>query len=152
MGCCCSVAQLFLTLYEPMDCRLPGFPVLTISQNFLKLMFIELVMPSNHLIFCHPLFLLLSVFPSIKVFSNELALPSGGQSITASALASGCPMNIQGWFPLGLTGLIPLKSKRLKSSPTCHSSKASVLWHSAFFMVQLSHPYMTTGKTITLTT
>ena len=77
-------------------------------------MSIESVMPSNHLISCHPL-LLPSVFPSIRVFSNELALPSGGQTTGASALASVFPVNIQGWFPLRLTGLIPLKSKRLSS-------------------------------------
>ena len=86
----------------------------TISQSLLKLMSIELVMPSNHLIHCHPLFLLSSIFPSIRVFSNELALiTSAGQSIEASALASVLPMNIQDWFPLGLTGLISLESKGL---------------------------------------
>ena len=76
---------------------------------------------------------------------------SGGQSIGASALASVLPMNIQDWFPLGLTGLISLQSKRFKSLLQHHSSKASILWCSAFFLVQLSHPYMTTGKTIALT-
>ena len=80
----------------------------TISQNLLKLISIELVMPSSHLILCHPLLLLPSIFPSIRVFSNELTLQIGGQSIEASVF----PMNIQGWFPLGLTGLI-LQSKGL---------------------------------------
>ena len=84
----------------------------TISWSLLKLMSIELVMPSNHLILCHPLLLLPSIFPSIWVFSNELVLfTSGGQSIGASAFI--LPMNIQGWFPLGLTGLISLQSKGL---------------------------------------
>ena len=87
-----------------------------------------------------PLLLLPSVFPSIRVFCIESAPPSGGQSIRASASASVLPMNIQDWFPLGLTGLMSLQSKGL-----------SVLWPSAVFMVQLSHPYVTTGKTITLT-
>ena len=73
---------------------------------------------------------------------------SGSQSIGVSASASVLPMNIQDWFPLGLTGLISLQSKSLLEH---HSSKASILWHSAFFIVQLSHPYMTTGKTIALT-
>ena len=71
----------------------------------------------------------------------------GGQSIRASASASVLPMNIQGWFPLGLTDLISLQSKRLLQH---HSLKASILQCSAFFIVQLSHPYMTTGKTIAL--
>ena len=79
---------------------------------------------------------------------------SGGQSIGASALALVLPVNIQGWFPLGLTGLISLQSKglsRVFSVQKHHSSKALILWHSAFFMVHLSHPYMTTIKTIALT-
>ena len=73
----------------------------------------ESVMPSNHLILCHPLLLLPSIFPSIRVFSNELLFASGGQSIGASALASVLPKNVQDWFPLGLTGLISLLSKGL---------------------------------------
>ena len=78
---------------------------------------------------------------------------SGGQSVGASASASALPMNIQGWFPLRLTGWISLQSKgTLKSLLQHHSSKSSILQCSAFFMVQLSHPYMTTGKTIALTT
>ena len=85
----------------------------TISQSLLRLMFLESVMPSNHLILCHPLLLLPSIFPSIRVFSNELALASGGQSIGTSASSSVLPMNIQGWFPLGLTGLISLQFKGL---------------------------------------
>ena len=105
------------------------------------------VMPSNHLILWYPFFLLPSIFPSIRVFSMSQFFTSGGQSIGASASASLLPVNNQDWFPLGLTGLISLLSKRLSG----HSSKASVLWHSAFFMVQLSHPYLTTGKTIVLT-
>ena len=71
---CCLVGKSFLTLWNPMDCSRPGFPVLHISQNLLKFTPIELVMLSNHLILCHPLFLLLSIFPSIRIFSNELAL------------------------------------------------------------------------------
>ena len=92
----------------------------TISWNLLKLMSIELVMPSNHLVLYHPLLLLPSVFPSIGFFSNESALcimshlfVSGGQSFGASASTSVLLMNIQDWFPLGLTGLISLQSKGL---------------------------------------
>ena len=84
----------------------------TISQSLLKLMSIELVMLSNHLILYCPL-LLSSVFPSIRVFSSELALRIRWQSIRISASASVLPVNIQDWFPLGLTGLISLKSKGL---------------------------------------
>ena len=94
----------------------------------------------------------LQSFPGSRSFPTRWLLASGGQSIGASTSASVLPMNIQGWFLLGLTGLISLLSKglsRLFSSTTI--SKASILWCSAFFMVQLSHPYMTTGKTIALT-
>ena len=112
-------------------------------------------MPSNHLILCHPLLLPPSIFPSIRVFSNKSVLTSGGQNMGASASASASvlPMNIQDWFPLGWTGWISLQSKGLSRvfSNTTHSSKASILWRSPFFTVQLSHPYMTTGKTTALT-
>ena len=86
---------------------------ITLSWSLLKLMSIELPMPFNHLILCHPLLLLPSVFPIIRVFSNEWVFSSGGQSIRASASTSVLPMNIQCWFPLGLTGLISLQSKEL---------------------------------------
>ena len=94
-----------------------------ISQSLLKLLSIKLVMPSNHLILCHPLLLLPSIFPSIMAFSNELVVPSGGQSIGASASASASVLsvNIQSWFLLGLTGFISLLSKgfsRVFSSTT----------------------------------
>ena len=116
--------------------------------SLLKLMSVELVMPSNHLILCHLLFWLPSMFPSIRVFSEDLLFVSGGQSIGASASASVLPMNIQDWFPLGWTGWISLQSRGLfsKSLLQHYSSKAWILWLSAFFIVQLSHPYMTTGK------
>ena len=111
-------------------------------------MSIKSVMPSNHLILCRPPLLLPSIFLSIRVFSNESLLASGGQSTGVSASASVLPMNIQEWFPLGWTGWISLQSKGLLQH---HCSKASILQCSAFFIVQLSHPYMTTGKTIALT-
>ena len=102
-------------------------------------------MPSSHLILFRPLLLLPSVFPSIRVFCNESVLhisSSHGQSIGVSASASVLLMN---WFDLlAVQGV-------LKSLLQHHSSKASILWHSAFFMVQFSHPYMTTGETIALT-
>ena len=123
---------------------------ITTSQSLLKLMSIELLMLSNHLILCH-LFSCLQSFPASGSFPMSQLFASSGQIIGASALASVLPMNIQNWFPLGLTGLISLQSKGTKSLLQHHSSKASVFWHSAFFMVQLSHPYLTTGKTIALT-
>ena len=86
---------------------------ITDSQSLLKLMPIESVMPSNHLILCCPLLLLPSIFPSIRVFSKSQLFASGGQSIGASASTSVLPMNIQNWFPLRLPGLISLQSKGL---------------------------------------
>ena len=86
---------------------------ITNSQSLLKLMFIELVMPSNHLILCHPLLLLPSIFPSIRVFSNESVLRIRWPSIGVSASGSVLPMNIQDWFSLGWTGWISLQSKGL---------------------------------------
>ena len=86
---------------------------ITNSQNLFKLMSTASVMPANHLIPCHPLLLLPSIFPSIRVFSNESVLLSGGQSIGASASTSVLPMNIQDWFPLGWTSLNTLQFKGL---------------------------------------
>ena len=115
-------------------------------------MSLESVISSNHLILCRPLLLPPSIFPSIRSFSNESVLyirwPNTGVSDSASVL----PMNIQDWFPLGWTFLNLLAVQgTLKSLLQHHTSKASILWHSAFLIVQLSHPYMTTGKTIALT-
>ena len=91
-------------------------------------------------------------FPASGSFPISRLFASGGQSIGASASTAVLPMNIHNWFPLGLTGLISLQSKGLfKSLLQHHSSKASILWRSAFFTVQILHPYMATGKTIALT-
>ena len=122
----------------------------TVSQDLFKLMSVELVMPSNHLILCRPFFCLQS-FPASGSFSVSRLFESGGQSIGASASASVLPTNIQDWFPSGLTVWSPCSPRTLKSLLLHYSSRASVLWCSAFFIVQLSHPYMTTGKTIALT-
>ena len=107
-----SLSQLLLFV-TPWTAACQDFLYFTISWSLLKLMFIESVMPSNHLILCHPLLHLPSVFPSIKVFSNikVFSSVSGDQSIGASALL--LPLNIQGWFPLRLTGLISLQFKGL---------------------------------------
>ena len=125
---------------------------ITNSQSSLKLTSIESVMPSNHLILCHPLLLPSSVFPSIRVFSNESALRirwpkywSFSFSISPSSEYSGLISRRMGWLDLlAVQGT-------LKSLLQHHSSKASILRCSAFFIVQLSHPYMITGKTIALT-
>ena len=121
---------------------------ITNSQSLLKLMPIELVMPSNHLILYHPLLLLPSIFPSIRVFSSESALRirwpkywSFSFNISPSNEYSGLISFRMDWLDLlAVQGT-------LRSLLQHHSSKASILWCSAFFIVQLSHPYMTTGKT-----
>ena len=124
---------------------------ITNSRSSLKLSSIESVMPSSHLILCHPLLLLPSIFPTIRIFSNESVLHirwpkywSFSFSICSSNEYSGLISFRMNWFDLAIQGT-------LKSLPQHHSSKASILQHSAFFIVQLSHPYMTTGKTIALT-
>ena len=125
---------------------------ITNSQSLLKLMSIELVMPSSYLILCRPLLLLPSIFPSIKVFSDEsvlcIRLPeywSFSISISPSSEYSGLISFRMDWLDLlAVQGY-------LKSLLQHHSSKASILRHSAFFIVQHSNPYMTTGKTIALT-
>ena len=93
----------------------------------------------------------LQSFPASGSFLRSQFFTSGGQSVGVSVSESVFPMNIQDWSPLGLTGLISLPSKTLKSLLQHHSSKASILWCSVFFIVQLSHPCLTTGKTIALT-
>ena len=124
---------------------------ITTSCSSLKLTSIESVMPSSHLILCHPLSSCPQSFPASESFPMSQLFAWGGQSIGVSALASFLPKNTQGWSPLECTGWISLQSKGLSSLFQHHSSKASILGCSAFFMAQLSHPYMTTGKTIALT-
>ena len=108
-------------------------------------------MPSSHLILWHPLLLLPQSLPASGSFPMSQLFAWDGQSIGVSVSTSVLPMNTQAWSPLGWTGWISLQSRELKSLLQHHSSKASILWYSAFFTVQLSHPYMTTGKTIALT-
>ena len=118
---------------------------ITNSQSLLKLMFIESVMPSNHLILCCPLLLLSSIFPRIRVFSNESVLHIRWPGISPSNEYSGLSSFRIDWFDL-----LEVQGT-LKSLLQYHSSKASILQCSAFCMVQLSHPHMTTGKTVALT-
>ena len=149
---CRSVAQSCPTLYDPMNSSSPGFPVFHYLPGFAQTHSIESLMPSNHLILCCPLLLLPSIFPSTGVFSSELSLciryPKHWTlsfSISFSSECSGLISFRIDWFDL------PAVQGTLKSLLQPHSLKASILWCSPLFMVQLSHPYMTTGKTITLT-
>ena len=130
-----------------MDCNTPSFPAHHQLLDLTQIMSIELVMPSNHLILCRPLLLLPSIFPSIRVFFNESVLRirwpkywSFSFSISHSNEYSELISFRIDWFDLlAVQGT-------LKSLLQHHSSKASVLWHSAFCIFQLSYPYMTTGK------
>ena len=147
-----SVAQLCLTLCDPTDCSTRASLSIANSRSLLKLMSIESVMPSNHLILCRPLLLLPSVFPSIRVFSNEPVLHirwpkywSFSFSIRPSNEHPGLISLRMDW--LGLLAVHGI----LKSLLQHHSSKAPIIQCSAFIIVQCSHPYMTTGKTIALT-
>ena len=143
-----SCVQLYVT---PWTAACQASLSITNSRSFLKLMSIESVMPSNHLILCCP-FLLPSIFPSIRVFFNESALRirwpkywSFSFNISSSNEYSGLISFRMDWLDLlAVQGT-------LKSLLQHHSSKASILWCSTFFIVQLSHPYMTTGKIIALT-
>ena len=144
-----SCARLFVT---PWTAARQAFLSITNTWSLLKLMSIMSMMPSNHLIICHPLLLLPSIFPSITVFSNEPVLHirwpnywSLSFSISPSNEYSRLISFRMDWLDL-LTA-----QGTLKSLLQHNSSKTSILWHSAFFIVQFSHPYMTTGKTIALT-
>ena len=120
--------------------------------SLLKLMSIESVMPSNHLILCCPLLLLSSIFPRIRIFSNESLLCIRQPKYWSLSFNISPSNEHPGLISFGMDWLYLLAVQgTLKSPLQHHSSKASVLWRSAFFIVQLSHPYMTTGKTIALT-
>ena len=122
---------------------------ITNSWSILKLMSIELVMPPNHLILCHPLLFLPSIFPNIIVFSSESALHIRWPKYWSFSFNISPSNEHRDWFPVGWTGWLSLAVQgTLKSLLQHHSSKTSILQCSAFFIVQLSHPYMTTGKTI----
>ena len=152
MCCCCSVTQLCPLFTIPWTAAHQAPLSITISQSLLKFMPIESVLLSNHLILCHPLLLLPSIFPSIRVFSKVSAVRtrwpkywSFSFSISPSNEYSGLISFRIHWFDLlAFQGT-------LKSLLQHHNLKASILQHSAFFMAQLSNLYMTTGKTIALT-
>ena len=135
-----------------MNCSMQSSQSFTVTWSLLKLTSTESVMPSNHVILCHPLLLPPSIFPSITLFSNESVIHirwpkywSFSFNISSSSEHSGLMSFRMDWLDLlAVQGT-------LKSLLQHHSSKASILWHSAFFIVQISHPYMTNGKTIALT-
>ena len=125
---------------------------ITNSRSSLRLTSIESVMPSSHLILCHPLLLLSPISPSIKVFSNESTLHMRWPKDWSFSFSIIPSKEIPGliFFRMDWLDLLAVQGT-LKSFLQYHSSKASILWHSAFLMVLVSHPYMTTGKTIALT-
>ena len=146
-----SVAQFCPTLCNPMDRRQASLSI-TNSQSLLKFMSIESLMPSNHLILCHPLLLPPSIPPSIKVFSNESVLCIRWPKYWSFSFSISPSNEYLGLisFRIDWLDLLAVQGS-LKSLHQHHSSKASILQCSAFYIVQLSHPYMTTGKTIALT-
>ena len=149
---CYSVVQFCLTLCDPMDCSTQASLFFTISWSLLNLMSVESVMPSNHLILCCPLLLLPSIFPSIRVFSNESVIcikwPKYWSFSFNISPSNEHPQLIP--FSMDWLDLLAVQGT-LKSLLQHHSLKASIAWHSAFFIIPLSHPYVTTGKTIALT-
>ena len=150
MFCCCSVSKSCPTLCDPMHCSMPVFPAYHQLPELTQTHVHWVGDASKHLILCHPFLLLPSIFPTIRVFSNESTLcirwpKYWSFSIHPSNKYSGLISFRIGWFDLlAVQGT-------LKYLFQYHSSKASVLQHSGFFMVQLSHPYMTTRKKIALT-
>ena len=145
----CSVVSDSVT---PWNAACQGSLSITNSLSLLKLMSVESVMPSNHIILCHPLLLLPSVYPSIRVFSNESILRIRWPKYWSFTFSIG-PSNEYSrliFFRMDWLNLLAIQ-ETLKSLLQHHSSKTSILCCSAFFTVQLLHPYMTTGKTIALT-
>ena len=144
-----SPVQLFAT---PWAAAHQASLSITNSQSLLKFMSIKSVIPSTHLIHCHPLFLLPSIFPSIKVFSSESVLHIRWPKYWSFSFNISLFNEYSGLISLRMDwlDLLPVQGT-LKSLLQHHSSKASILWHSAFFIVQNSYAYITTGKTIALT-
>ena len=144
-----SRVQLFAT---PWTTACEAFLSITNSQSLPKLMSIESVMPSNHLTLCHPLLLLPSVFPNIRVFSNESALCIRWPKFWSFSFNISLSIEHSGLISFKMDWLDFLAVQGTPKNLLQHQSwKASILRHSVFFIVQLSHPYMTTGKTIALT-
>ena len=148
-----SVVSNSLQTHELQHARPPcPSPTLRVHSNSCKLTSIELVMPSSHLILCHPLLLLPPIPPSIRVFSSESTLCMRWPKYWSFSFSIIPSKEIPGLISFRMDWLDLLAVQgTLKSLLQYHSSKASIIWRSAFFTVQLSHPYMTTGKTIALT-
>ena len=147
-----SVSELCRLFVTPWSTVHQASPSVTNSQSLLKLMSIESVMPSNCLILCHSLLLLASVFPNIRIFSIESVLHIRWPKYWSFSFSISPSNECSGLFPFRADWLDLLAVQgTLKSLLQHYSSKASILCHSAFFMVQVSHPYITTGKTIALT-
>ena len=147
-----SITQSCQTLCNPMNRSTPGLLSITNSQSLLKLMSIESVMPSSHLILCRPLLLLPLIPPTIRVISNESTLHMRWPKYWSFSFSISPSNEHPRLISLRMDWLDLLSVQgTLKSLLQHHSSKASILWHSAFFTVQLSHPYMAIGKTIALT-
>ena len=147
--CWCSLAKPHPNFCDPMDCSTPGYAVLHYLPDFDQTHAHwgdDAIQPFHNLLPSSPLSL---IFPASGSFPVRQPFALQGQSIGASV--SVFPMNIQGWFLLGLTGLISAVQGAFKRILQHHNLKASILWHSVFLMVQHSHPHMTTGKTIALT-
>ena len=143
-----SVAQLCPILCIPKDCSMPGFPGIINSRSLPKFMSVESVKPFNHLILCHPLLLPTSIFPSIRVLSNKSVLCIRWPKYWSFSFSISPSNEYSGLISFRIDWLdIPSVQRTLKSLLQHHSSKASILWCSAFFIVKLSHTYMTTGKT-----
>ena len=144
-----SHIQLFAT---PWTAACQASLYITNSRSLLKLTSIDSVMPSDHLILCHPLLLLPPIFPSIRVFSNESVLHVRWPKYWSFSFSISPSNKYSGLISFRIDWLDLLAAQgNLKSLLQHHSSKASILWCAVFFMVSLSHPYMTTGKTIALT-
>ena len=147
-----SVVQSCLIFETPWTAARQASLSITNSRSMLKLMSIDSVMPSNHLILCHPLLLLPSIFPSIRVFSNESVLHIRWPKYWSFSFSISPSNEYSGLISLRMDWLDPLEVQgTFKSLLQHHSSKASFLRCSAFFIIQLSHQYMTTGKTIAFT-
>ena len=147
-----SVIQSCPTLCNARDCSMPVSLFITNSQSLLKLISIESVMPSDHCILCHPFLLPPSIFPSIRVFSNESVLHIRWPEYWSFSFSISPSNEYSGLFSFRIDWLDLLAIEwTLKSHLQLHSSKASVLQRSTFFIVQFSNPYITTGKTIALT-
>ena len=145
------LSRVWLFVIPRTAARQPSLSI-TNSRSLLKLMSIESVMPSSHLILCHPLLLPPLIFPSIRVFSNESVLHIRWPKYWNFSFSISPSNEYSGLISFGIDWLDLLTVQgTLKSLLQNHSSKASLLQHSAFFTVQLSHPYMTTGKTTALT-